>query len=373
MKRHLNTLFVTSQGSYLRKQGETVTVELDGETRLRMPLLTLSGIVCFGNVLCSPFLLGACAQSGTTVSLLSLNGRFLARIVGPTSGNVLLRREQYRRADDPEQAAGIARTLVSVKIANSRQVVQRSIRDHPHTGEGDRRAETVRELDRLGQQLGRGYDLDGARGIEGNAARSYFSVFDALIRADEDAFRFRGRSRRPPGDAVNALLSFTYTLLLHDVLSAIEAVGLDPQVGFLHRDRPGRPGLALDLMEELRAPLADRLVLSLINRRQVQPQGFKTEEAGGVVMDEATRKTVLVAWQQRKQDELTHPFLEEPTSIGLLFHLQALLFARFPARRPGRLPGFRGALTVMVVLVAYDVSTTTKAGAAPVAEGGQSL
>jgi CRISPR-associated protein Cas1 len=329
VKRHLNTLFVTRQGSYLRKQGESVTVELDGEVRLRMPLLALSGIVCFGNVLCSPFLLGACAGGDTTVSLLSCNGRFLARVVGPTSGNVLLRREQYRRADDRGQSATVARTLVAVKIANSRTVLQRSLRDHPAEGEHDPRPEAVRELERLAGQLGRGYDLDGIRGIEGNAARAYFAVFDRLIRHDDESFRFGGRSRRPPTDAVNALLSFVYTLLLHDVLAAIESVGLDPQVGFLHRDRPGRPGLALDLMEELRAPLADRLVLSLINRRQVAAGGFSREESGGVVMDDATRKTVLVAWQERKQDELTHPFLEESTTVGLLFHLQALLFARF--------------------------------------------
>jgi CRISPR-associated protein Cas1 len=331
VKRHLNTLFVTTQGAYLAKEGETAVVRSEGETLLRVPLLNLDGIVCFGNVGTSPFLLGACGERGVAVSYLSSRGRFLARVVGPVSGNVLLRREQYRRADDPEGAAAIARSIVLAKVINSRRVLQRSLRDQPAEGSGrdsDPRAEAVAALAALAREVERASDLDAVRGLEGTAARTYFAAFPALILPAEEAFAFRGRNRRPPLDPVNALLSFVYTLLRHDVTSALEATGLDPQVGFLHRDRSGRSSLALDLMEELRAPLGDRLVLSLINRRQVRPDGFEVGESGGVFMDEATRKTVLVAYQERKQAEVTHPFLGETTSLGLLFQLQARLLAR---------------------------------------------
>lgn len=328
MKRHLNTLYVTTQGTYLAKERETVVVRLEGATKLRLPILTLDGIVCFGNVSVSPFLLGLCGEKGVNVSLLSLNGRFLARVVGKTSGNVLLRREQYRRADDPAGAADIARSILLAKVLNSRHVVMRSIRDRPAAEEYDRRATAVKTLATLARELGRAGDLDTLRGIEGAAGRAYFEAFDSLIVQQNGGFRFEGRSRRPPTDPVNALLSFLYTMVRHDVTGALEGVGLDPQVGFLHRDRPGRPGLALDLMEELRAPVADRLALSLINRRQVRAEGFTIGESGGVVMDDDTRKAVLVAYQERKQAEITHPFLAEKTTLGLLFHLQALLLAR---------------------------------------------
>lgn len=327
MKRLLNTLYVTTQGAYLGKEGETAVVRVEGETKLRVPVLNLGGIVCFGNVSLSPYLLGLCGQSGVTVSYLSRNGRFLARMVGPTSGNVLLRREQYRRADDLPAAAEIARSILLAKLLNTRNVLQRSIRDRPAEGE-DPRPEAVRTLAALAKEVGRAEDLDALRGVEGTAARAYFEAFDALITHDDGGFSFPGRNRRPPTDPMNALLSFLYTLVRHDVTGALEGVGLDPQVGFLHRDRPGRTGLALDLMEELRAPVADRLALTLVNRRQVKPEGFKTGESGGVVMDDDTRKTVLVAYQERKQDELTHPFLNEKVSVGLLFQVQALLLAR---------------------------------------------
>jgi len=328
VKKHLNTLFVTTQGAYLAKEGETVAVKVDGKVRLRLPIHTLDGIVCFGQVSCSPFLMGFCADRNVCISFLTEHGRFLARVQGPVSGNVLLRREQYRWADDPERAAAVARAVIIGKIVNSRKVLQRVLRDH--SGRVDEEAVQA-GVDRLGailMHIKNGMPLDRLRGFEGEAAMVYFRVFNHLIVANKEEFRFRERSRRPPLDKVNCLLSFIYTLLGHDVRSALESVGLDPAVGFLHRDRPGRPGLALDLMEEFRPCIADRLVLSLINLRQVRVGGFRQTESGAVRMDDDTRKTVLLAYQRRKQDVITHPFLKEKMPIGLLFHIQALLMAR---------------------------------------------
>lgn len=328
MKRHGNTLYVTTQGAYLAKDGETVAVRIEQETRLRVPIHHLDGVVCFGQVSASPFLLGFCAERGVRVSFLTERGRFLARVEGPVSGNVLLRREQYRRADCPEGSAAVARALLAGKIANSRWVLLRWLRA-PTDSTGEERVRGAAEgLRRQLGELVREPTLDGLRGVEGMAARLYFEVFDHLITQQTEGFRFDGRNRRPPADPVNALLSFLYTLLRHDCESALESVGLDPAVGFLHRDRPGRPSLALDMMEELRPYLADRLALSLVNKRQVQPRGFTRDEAGGVWMDDDTRKTVLTAYQKRKDDEVVHPFLGEKTTVGMLVHLQALLLAR---------------------------------------------
>lgn len=329
MKRLLNTLFVTTQGAYLAKDGEAVTVRVEEETRMRVPIHALGGIVCFGQVGFSPFLLGLCGDRGVAVSFLSENGRFLARMQGPTTGNVLLRREQYRSADAAGVCAQIVRSVVAAKIANCRTVLLRALRDHPEAaGAGLIRGaadQLLRSLAALREDL----PVDGLRGIEGNAARAYFEVFDHLIVQQKDAFSFRERSRRPPLDRVNALLSFLYTLLRHDFEAALESVGLDPAVGFLHRDRPGRQGLALDLMEELRAYVADRLALSLINLQQIRSAGFVFRETGGVEMDDATRKAVLVAYQKKKQEEILHPFLGERASVGLLPHIQAALLARY--------------------------------------------
>jgi CRISPR-associated protein Cas1 len=326
MQRHLNTLYVTTQGSYLRKEGEAVLVRVGEETRAHVPLHNLAGIVCFGNVLVSPYLLGACGRAGVGVTLLSHHGRFLARVEGPTSGNVLLRREQYRRADDPAAAAELARSLLVGKLVNTRVMLLRASRDGD--GVGHAAIECAERFKRHLGDLERATDLDGLRGVEGMAARDYFAVFADLIRQQEDDFPFAGRSRRPPGDRMNALLSFLYTLLRHDVESALAGVGLDPAVGFLHRDRPGRPSLALDLMEELRPWLADRLALTLVNRRQLAASDFETQPTGGVWLDDDGRKKVLVAYQKRKDDEIVHPFLEETTTVGLIPHLQALLLAR---------------------------------------------
>jgi CRISPR-associated protein Cas1 len=329
MKKHLNTLFVTTQGAYLSKEGETVVVKVDGEIRLRVPVHTVAGIVCFGNVSCSPFLMGFCAGNNVAISFLTEHGRFLARVQGPVSGNVLLRREQYRKADDLKFSSVVTKFILTGKITNCRTVLQRALRDHANKINEQEVRSVVMRLSHLVESLDQEQSLDVLRGIEGDAAHIYFSVFDHLIVSQKENFRFDERNRRPPLDNVNCLLSFIYTLLMHDVRSALESVGLDPAVGFLHRDRPGRPGLALDLMEEFRPYIGDRLTLSLINLQQVQDKGFKKMDSGAVVMNDDARKTVLVAYQERKQEELLHPFLDEKVTIGMLFHIQALLMARY--------------------------------------------
>lgn len=327
MKALLNTLYVTTQGAYLAREGETILVRVEHETKLRIPIHTLAGVVCFGQVSCSPPAMALCAEHGVTLSFLTEHGRFQARLEGPTSGNVLLRRAQYRRADADQGAAAIARAAVIGKVANCRTVLLRALRerdDGPGTTELEQAGQ---RLGRLLEQLSRCEGTEEIRGVEGEAARTYFSVFQHLI-SNADGFVFEGRSRRPPLDSMNALLSFLYTLLTHDVRAALESVGLDPSVGFLHRDRPGRPSLALDLVEELRPILADRLALSLVNRRQVQCGGFQRLETGAVVMDERTRKEVLVAYQRRKQEEILHPFLKERLAFGLVPYVQSTLLAR---------------------------------------------
>lgn len=329
MKRHLNTLYVTTQGAYLAKDGETVQVRLDGEVKLRVPAHNLEGIVCFGNVGCSPFVLGHCAERDIGVSFLTQNGRFLARVVGPIGGNVLLRREQYRRADDPSGCASIVRSIVLAKLANCRSVLLRAVRDHPDSPGSGEIEEAGGRLKQLLAIAERAEDVDFLRGLEGSAAREYFGCVDRLILQQRDDFPFSGRSRRPPLDRVNALLSFLYTLLTHDIVGGLEGVGLDPAVGFLHRDRPGRPGLALDLLEELRPALADRLALSLINLRQIQAGDFECKENGAVLLSDRGRRTVLVAYQKRKEEVVRHPFLGDKVTVGLIPHLQALLMARY--------------------------------------------
>lgn len=328
MRRLLNTLYVTAQGAYLAKDGEAVAVRVEHETRLRVPLHGLGGVVCFGQVSASPALLGACAEADVGVSFLSEHGRFLASVRGPVSGNVLLRREQYRRADSAPGRAGLARCFVQGKLLNCRAVVRRALRDHGADMDAAPLEAVARGFTDMAERAARAATDDSVRGIEGEAAAAYFGVFGQLVRVDDPAFGFTTRSRRPPLDAVNCLLSFLYTLLAHDVRSALEAVGLDPQVGFLHRDRPGRPSLALDVMEEFRPWLADRLVLSLINRKQVRPDDFTRGGTGGVLLTDEARKQVLVAWQKRKQEEVMHPFLDEKVAVGLLPHVQALLLAR---------------------------------------------
>jgi CRISPR-associated protein Cas1 len=327
----LNTIYVTSEGAWLRKDGANLVVEVDGAERGRAPLQLLDGIVSFARAGASPALLAACAEAGVTVSHLEPNGRFLARVEGARSGNVLLRRTQFRIADDDVRKAVIVRGIVAAKAANQRAVVRRALRDHGETmpaAERDALALAERRLTDATRRTIITTEVDVLRGIEGESALVYFGVFDHLVRVDDQEFRFRGRSRRPPLDRLNALLSFLYAMLGHDCRSALEAHGLDPQVGFLHADRPGRAGLALDLMEELRPVLADRLALSLINRRQLAAGDFIVEEAGGVRLTDEARKRVLVGWQERKHDELRHPFLGETVALGLVAHVQAQLLAR---------------------------------------------
>lgn len=328
MKKLLNTLYVSTQGAYVHRDGECVVVSVERQERLRTPIHMLGSIVCFGQVSCSPHLLGFCAESGVSVAFLSEGGRYWASVVGPVSGNVLLRRAQYRASDDAVACVPIVRAIVAGKTANSRTVLQRALRDHGGKADLTAVEKAVAWLANRLRALEIVQTVDELRGIEGEVARTYFGCFNDLIVAQKEDFAFHERSRRPPLDAVNALLSFLYTLLVHDVRSACESVGLDPQVGFLHRDRPGRPSLALDLMEELRAPVADRLALSLINLRQVSPAGFSKDAAGGVTMDDDTRKTVLVAYQKRKQETLDHPFVEESMPVGLVPFVQSQLLAR---------------------------------------------
>ncbi len=328
MRKMLNTLYVTTQGAYLNKEGETVVVNIERETRLRLPIHTLGSIVCFGQVSCSPFLLGHCAEHDVSVSFMTSYGKFLARVTGPAAGNVLLRREQYRRADDLAASARLARLFVLGKVVNSRTVLNRSLRDHTTMVDAQAIGLTVSHFAKVAQRLLREEELDNIRGLEGRAANDYFGLFDHLIVAQKEDFVFAGRNRRPPLDRVNCLLSFLYSLLYHDARSALETVGLDPAVGFLHRDRPGRMSLALDLMEEFRPVLADRLALSLINLCQVRKNGFKITESGAVVMDDDARKTLLTEYQKRKQVEIEHPFLKEKLPFGMLLFSQAQLLSR---------------------------------------------
>lgn len=328
MKQLLNTLYVTTQGAYLAREGETLLVRVEEQIALRIPIHTLTSVVCFGRVSSSPPLMGLCSERGVALAFFTMNGRFLARVQGPVSGNVLLRREQYRRSEDETRAAEVARSVIIAKIANCRTVLLRAARERPEDASRSELDAAAMRFGRLVDDLQTPKSLDTLRGIEGDAARVYFGVFDHLITEAKDDFFFRTRSRRPPLDNLNALLSFLYTLLTHDVAAALEGVGLDPAVGFLHRDRPGRPSLALDLVEELRPVIADRLALSLINRRQIKTEGFRKTESGAVEMDVATRKEVLVAYQKRKQEEILHPFLKERVAFGIVPHVQAMLLAR---------------------------------------------
>lgn len=329
MKKLLNTLYATTEGASLRKDGENLVAEVEGAERGRVPLHMLGAVVVFGGIFVSPPLIGALARAGITLVLLDRQGRFEARMEGPVSGNVLLRRAQYRVSDRPDE---IVRSIVSAKIANQRAVLQRALRDHGEEMPPERRVAVETAVERMERILRRvavmNEGADALRGAEGEAAYGYFAVFGDLVRSPDADVAFRGRSRRPPLDPVNALLSFLYTLLTHDCRSAAESVGLDSAVGFLHRDRPGRPSLALDLMEELRPVFADRLALSLINRRQLRSGDFETRDGGAVLLSETGRKTVLTAWQERKKEERRHPFLDETAPLGLVPYLQAQLLAR---------------------------------------------
>jgi CRISPR-associated protein Cas1 len=323
MKKLLNTLYITRQESYLHKERETIVVK-NGDNKLgQFPALTVGNILCFGQISVSPFLMGYCGEQGIGIAFYTEYGKYLARIQGRQTGNVLLRRAQYRWADHPEKSLAIAKLMVGAKIANCRSVLMREIRNH---GENPQIQEAI---DRLLISLRRTEHASGipeAMGIEGEAANTYFGVFNELLRGS--GFAFGGRVRRPPTDPVNALLSFLYSLITNECAAALQGVGLDPYVGFLHQDRPGRVSLALDLLEEFRASWADRFVLTMINRGQIRLNDFVQEASGAVRLTDDARKTLLGAYQERKQVEIQHPYLQESVPIGLLPHCQAMLLAR---------------------------------------------
>jgi len=326
MRKMLNVLYVTSPDAYLARDGENVVIRIKGDERARFPVHNLEGVVTFGYTGCSPALMELCCERGAPITFLNVRGSFLARVSGKVTGNVLLRRRQYRAADDLEFSCTMSRWFVTGKVLNSRAVLLRFLRDH---GPNDEIAQAAASLMAIGEALQEQITVAAIRGMEGEAARIYFSVFSHLLVAQADEFAMTSRSRRPPLDRINALLSFLYSLLTSECVNALESVGLDPQVGYLHADRPGRYGLALDLMEELRPHLADRLALSLVNTKQISAAGFDKRESGAVLMEDKTRKAVLAAWQKRKQEEVMHPFLGERVPIGLVPYAQALILARY--------------------------------------------
>ena len=322
MRKLQNTLFITRQGAYLHKARETLVIDCAGEKLMQLPVHAIAHIFCFGNVLVSPFLLGFCGENRVSLAFFSEYGKYLGRLQGRKSGNVLLRRAQYRLSQ--EAPLPIARNLIAAKIQACKRVLQRRLR---HYGEQTEVRQAVIALNSSLQRLGKASSVDSVRGIEGDAAAIYFGVFAHLIRPP-NRLAFDGRNRRPPRDSINAALSFFYSVLGHEIGGALESVGLDPQVGFLHADRPGRDSLAQDLLEEFRAWWVDRLVLRLINRGQIKENDFLVEASGAVTMKEETRKTLLAAYQMRKQEKIRHPYLGEEVEVGLIPIVQAMLLAR---------------------------------------------
>lgn len=329
MRKLLNTLYVTSEDCYLALENENAVVWQDDVRKGQYPLQMLEGIVSFSYRGASPALMGECAKRGISLCFMTKNGRFLARVSGEERGNVLLRKQQFRVSDDPALSCRIARNMIFGKIYNCRWQIERTVRDHALRVEAEKLKSISRQLAGQVEQISCCADLDSLRGLEGEASARYFSVLDQLILNQREDFSFDGRSRRPPADPVNAMLSFLYTLLAHDCAAALESVGLDPYVGFMHRDRPGRQSLALDLMEELRPIAADRLMLTLVNTRMIQDRHFSRQAGGAVLMNEEGRKTLLTAWQSRKKEEITHPYLKEKIAWGLVPYVQALLLARY--------------------------------------------
>lgn len=329
MRKLLNTLYVTSPNAYLSLDGENIVILKDNVEALRVPLHNLEGVIAFGYTGASPALMGACVKRNVALSFMKPSGKFLGRVVGEVRGNVTLRKVQYRLSDDAAESHKIAKCFILGKIYNARWVLERATRDHAARLDVDKLKGVCQTLANSLKLVEKSQNLEQLRGIEGEAAAQYFRALDDLILQQKDDFYFNSRNKRPPLDNVNAMLSFVYTLLAHDAAAALETVGLDPYVGFLHRDRPGRVSLALDMMEELRAVYADRFVISLINKREVNAGGFTRMENGAVIMDDVTRKNILKAWQNRKQEEIRHPFLQEKIEWGLVPYAQAMLLARF--------------------------------------------
>lgn len=328
MRKLLNTLYVTIPDAYLACEGENVLIKVDNEIKFRVPVHNLEGIVCFTFAGASPGLMHLCCERGVALSFFTEYGKFMGRVTGKVSGNILLRKNQYRWTDNEAACVRLAKRFILAKIINCRGVLHRAVRDHPDVVDISLLASIMKLMLEMAKKIDKAEDLHTIRGLEGQAANLYFSGFDELILTQKPAFHMTGRNRRPPLDRINALLSFLYTLLAHEVAAALESVGLDPQAGFLHRDRPGRASLALDIMEELRPHFADRLAITLINRNQIDEDGFMIKENGAVIMDDSTRKEVLTAWQKRKQEEITHPYLEEKIPLGLVPYTQAMLLAR---------------------------------------------
>lgn len=329
MRKLLNTLFVTSEDSYLALENENVLVLNSDEKKGQFPLSILEGIVCFSFKGASPALMGACAKRGIQLCFMTPNGRFLARTCGEDRGNVLLRKRQYRISDNPEQSCLIARNFIFGKVYNTRWMIERTVRDHAMRVEAEVLKQFSRQMADQLPAIAEAEDLDVLRGLEGEASSRYFAAFDHMILNQKDDFRFQDRNRRPPMDNVNALLSFAYAILANDCSAALESVGMDSYVGFLHRDRPGRASLSLDLMEELRGPLADRMVLTLINTRAIQTRHFYRQADRAVLLNDEGRRVFLNAWQERKRETLTHPYLKEKIYWGLVPYVQALLLARY--------------------------------------------
>lgn len=329
MRKLLNTLYINQPDVYLSLDGDNVVLLKEEEKLARLPLHNLESIVAFGYTGASPALMGYCAERNISLVFMTMNGRFLARVVGESRGNVVLRKKQYRMAEDERASAEIARNFIVGKLHNQKWMLERATRDYPQRIDVERFKEVSGQLSAAMREARNCGDLELLRGLEGQAAYGYFKLFDDMILQQKDEFEFRGRSRRPPLDKVNAMLSLTYTLLANDVASALEGVGLDAYVGFLHRDRPGRASLALDMMEELRGVYADKFVLTMINKRLVSPEDFLVKENGAVLMKDDARKSFLAAWQNKKQEKITHPYLGEPMSWGLVPHAQALLLARY--------------------------------------------
>jgi CRISP-associated protein Cas1 len=330
LKKHLNTLYLTKPGAYLHRERETLIIEMDRIKVLQLPVHTLESIVCLNNeITLTSGLMQLCSEHNITLAFYDDNGRFISRLEGPTKGNVLLRKEQYRRYDDNKDSLKTAKYFVCAKITNSRAAIHRCMRNYPEHSDIDDLGNIYSSLSEITRKAKLAQELEELRGYEGEASVHYFKAINSMLTTKETEFKFIGRNRRPPLDPINAMLSFSYTLLYHDTLSALEGVGLDPASGFLHRDRPGRMGLALDLMEEFRSYLCDRLVISLINLNQVKADDFIKTESGAIKMKDDARKTLISAYQKRKQDEITHPFLEEKLSVGLLPHVQARLFSRY--------------------------------------------
>lgn len=329
MKKLLNTLYVTSENSYLSLDGENIVVFEDKKEVGRLPLHNLEGIVSFGYRGTSLALMGACADRNISLCYVTPQGKFLARVTGKIKGNVILRQQQYESSRDKEISLSIAKNCITGKIYNARWVLERAVRDHSLQINTDQVKTASVHLKQSLEYIRNSQSKEQLRGYEGEAASIYFGVFNELILQQKKDFVFCGRNKRPPLDNINAMLSFVYTLLTNQIASALECVGLDPYIGYLHTERPGRVSLALDLIEELRAPLADRFVLSLINKKVITRKNFKTKENGAVIMDDEARKRLLTEWQNRKKETITHPFLKEKIEWGMVPYVQAMLLARY--------------------------------------------